>query len=205
MEYNTKRTKMIIPEYGRHIHTMILQAIDLKDREKRNRFACRIIKIMENLTPKIRNIPNLQHKLWDQLFIMSEFKLDVDSPFLKPNAETFHIPFREVSYPEYLRDYRYYGKIIRSMIRVASDCQDLQKKEGLTYAIANIMKKNYIRCNKKTIEDSVVFADLRKLSNGKMILKSAEPLLSHDEVINKNKRKSRKYLHNRRKFLRRNR
>jgi hypothetical protein len=185
MEYNTKRTKMIITEYGRHVHIMIWQALNMKDRDKRNSFARRIIKIMEDRNPKIRCLPNFHHKLWDQLFIMSEFKLDVDSPFSKPNTDTVHIPFRKVSYPEYLRDYRYYGKIVREMIRVASDCQDLQKKEVLIYAIANIMKKNYIRCNKKTIEDSVVFDDLRELSKGKIVLESSIPLLNHEEIIKK--------------------
>lgn len=192
MEYNTKRPKIIRTEYGRHIHVMIWQALDIKDRDKRNSFVCRIIKIMEEINPKIRDIPNFRHKLWDQLFIMSEFKLDVDSPFSKPNTETFHIPFKKVSYPEYLRGYRYYGKIIRGMIHIASDCQDLQKKKELIYVIANIMKKNFIRWNKKTIEDSVVFEDLRKLSKGKIVLESAIPLLHHEDIIVNSKRKSRK-------------
>ena len=81
LEYNTERTKLIIPEYGRHIHQMIDQAVALKDREERNKMAKAIIGVMGNLNPHLRDVPDFQHKLWAQLLIMSNFELDVDSPF----------------------------------------------------------------------------------------------------------------------------
>ena len=91
LEYNTKRTKLIIPEYGRHIHQMIDQAVAQKDKEERNKMAKAIIGVMGNLNPHLRDVPDFQHKLWAQLFIMSDFQLDVESPYDKPSKEVYDI------------------------------------------------------------------------------------------------------------------
>ena len=87
LSYNTQRPKLVIPEYGRHVHLMIEQVMAIPEREKRNNMAKAIIGVMGNLNPHLRDVPDFQHKLWDQLFIMSNFELDVDSPFenLKKN------------------------------------------------------------------------------------------------------------------------
>ena len=87
LQYNTDRSHLIIPEYGRHIHQMIDQAVAETDREQRNKLAKAIIGVMGNLNPHLRDVPDFQHKLWDQLFIMSQFELDVDAPFEKPQQE----------------------------------------------------------------------------------------------------------------------
>ena len=185
MEYNTDRPKLIIPEYGRNIHRMIYHALDIQDRKKRNEYALGIIKVMGNLNPHLRDVPDFQHKLWDQLFIMSEFKLDVDSPYPKPSPEEFQVPPKRVAYGTSLNQYRYYGKIIRDIIKVAIDIEDEDKREGLYYVIANTMKKNYLKWNKDTIEDETIFNDLLALSNGKIDLsKNKEPLLCIDDILN---------------------
>ena len=80
LQYNTKRTQLIIPEYGRHVQLMINQILETPDREERNKMARAVIGIMGNMNPHLRDVPDFQHKLWDQLFIMSNFQLDVDSP-----------------------------------------------------------------------------------------------------------------------------
>lgn len=197
MEYNTERPKMIIPEYGRHIHNMIWHAVAIVDKNERNRCAWSIIKVMGDLNPHLRDVPDFQHKLWDQLFIMSDFKLKVDSPFSQPEPEQFQRPPRKISYPEYLLEVRYYGKIVRDMIAVVVGCSDSDKKEGLTYAIANTMKKNYIKWNKDTVEDSVIFEDLRKLSGGKIVVnKPSEPLILGDEILQNGKKRSKNGPHN---------
>ena len=86
LQYNTNRKQLIIPEYGRHIHLMVEQIMGKKDKGERNKLAKAVIGVMGNLNPHLRDVPDFQHKLWDQLFIMSNFKLDVDSPFEKPEA-----------------------------------------------------------------------------------------------------------------------
>ena len=202
MEYNTERPKMIIPEYGRHIHNMIWYAISIEDKNERNRCTWGIIKIMGSLNPHLRDVPDFQHKLWDQLFIMSNFKLKVDSPFSQPEPEQFQHPPRSISYPEYLLEVRYYGKIIRDMISVAVGCSDPDKKEGLIYIIANTMKKNYIKWNKDTVEDSVIFEDLRKISKGKIIINiPSDPLIVSDEILQNVKRRNKNNPYRKKKFF----
>jgi CRISPR/Cas system-associated endonuclease Cas1 len=89
LQYNTERTKLIIPEYGRHLHKMIDQALECEDREKRNNLAKAIIGVMGNMNPHLRDVPDFQHKLWDQLYIMSNFELDIDSPYPLPSKEVY--------------------------------------------------------------------------------------------------------------------
>ena len=87
MKYNTELSKLIIPEYGRHIQKMINHAIAQESKDERNKLAKAIISVMGNMQPHLRDVPDFQHKLWDQLFIISDFKLDVESPFPKPSRE----------------------------------------------------------------------------------------------------------------------
>ena len=100
LEYNTLREELIIPEYGRHIQKMINYASSRESKEERNKLANSIISVMGNLQPHLRDVPDFQHKLWDQLFIMSDFKLDADSPFEKPSKEVLNAKPDPLSYPQ---------------------------------------------------------------------------------------------------------
>ncbi|WP_185873215.1 DUF4290 domain-containing protein [Blattabacterium cuenoti] len=191
MEYNTTRFKLVIPEYGRNIQKMIDFAIKIKDRKKRNQCALSIIRLMtdSNTNKYNKKIFNyFKHKLWNQLFIMSNYKLDIDTPFPKPNPKKTKNFIKKIVYPEYLNNFRYYGKIIRDMINVAINCKDEKKKEGLLYSIANTMKKNYLRWNKNMVEDDVIFKDLTKLSNGKISItnNNMDPLLQCSKILKRN-------------------
>src|SRR6056300_2077467 len=99
LQYNTKREQLIIPEYGRHVQMMINQILETQDREERNKMAKAVIGIMGNMNPHLRDVPDFQHKLWDQLFIMSDFQLDVDSPFERPQKEVFEQKPERLNYP----------------------------------------------------------------------------------------------------------
>ncbi|WP_185877802.1 DUF4290 domain-containing protein [Blattabacterium cuenoti] len=192
MEYNTNRFRLVIPEYGRNIQKMIDFAIQIKNRKKRNKCALGIIKLMTDSNYKNKYnkkiFPFFQHKLWNQLLIMSNYQLDIDTPFPKPNPEKKNNVLKKIVYPEYLNSFRYYGKIIRDMINVAINCKNEQKKEGLLYAIANTMKKNYLRWNKNMVEDDVIFKDLIKLSNGKICIinNNMDPLLQCSQILRRN-------------------
>ncbi len=114
LEYNTARKKLIIPEYGRHVHQMVDQAIAIENREERNKMAKAIIGVMGNLNPHLRDVPDFKHKLWAQLFIMSDFKLDVDSPFDKPLEEDYkNSKPSKLNYPQSYPKYRFYGNNIK--------------------------------------------------------------------------------------------
>ena len=175
LQYNTDRERLIIPEYGRHIHLMIQQVVDEKDREKRNKQAQAIIGVMGNLNPHLRDVPDFQHKLWDQLHIMANFALDVDSPYEVPQKEILDARPERLEYPNTHLKYRFYGINILRMIEVAKSWEAGDLKDALVFTIANHMKKCFLNWNKDTVEDSVIFAHLDELSDG--ALKVAEELL----------------------------
>lgn len=174
MQYNTLKKKLIIPEYGRHIQSMVNYCKTIENREERNLFAEAIIEVMGNLNTYLRDVSDFQHKLWDQLFIMAEFDLDVDSPFPIPAKETFYSKPNKIEYPGHTNRYRYYGQNIMKMIAVAIEWEDQNKKLGLTKNIANQMKKSYLLWNKDNVEDQVIYNQLKELSNGKLDLEKME-------------------------------
>lgn len=170
LEYNTERTKLIIPEYGRHFQKMVDHAISIQDKEERNKVAQAIISVMGNIQPHLRDVPDFQHKLWDQLFIMSDFKLDVDSPFPITSKEVLQKSPEPLEYPQNFPKYRFYGNNIKRMIDVAVKWEKGDKRDGLEYAIANHMKKCYLNWNKDTVDDSAIFKHLLELSDGQIDL-----------------------------------
>lgn len=170
LEYNTERPMLFIPEYGRHFQKMVDHAVSIADREERNKVAKSIISVMGNLQPHLRDVPDFQHKLWDQLFIMSDFKLDVDSPFPITSKEVLQQRPEPLEYPQNHPKYRFYGNNIKRMIDVAVKWEKGDMRSGLEYAIANHMKKCYLNWNKDTVEDSAIFAHLKELSDGQIDL-----------------------------------
>ena len=183
LEYNSDREDLIIPEYGRHIHKMVNQAIECNNKDERNNMAKAIIGVMGNLNPHLRDVPDFQHKLWDQLFIMSQFQLDVDSPYPKPSKEIFDQKPEKLNYPQNHPKYRFYGNNIKKMIDVAVSWEDGEMKSKLVYVIANHMKKCFLNWNKDTVEDTVIYEHLFELSNGKISLDSSSPALSDSKDL----------------------
>lgn len=170
LEYNTERPHLIIPEYGRHFQKMVDHAVSIEDREERNKVANAIISVMGNLQPHLRDVPDFQHKLWDQLFIMSDFKLDVDSPFPITSKEILQKRPEPLEYPQNHPKYRFYGNNIKRMIDVAVQWEKGDKRSGLEYAIANHMKKCYLNWNKDVVDDKAIFKHLYELSDGQIDL-----------------------------------
>lgn len=187
IEYNTERPHLIIPEYGRHIQKMVDQAVAEQDPEKRNKQAKSIISVMGNLNPHLRDVADFQHKLWDQLFIISDFKLDVESPYEKPSVEALRELPASLEYPQNFPKYRFYGNNIKRMIDVAIGWEDGDKKDGLVLTIANHMKKCFLNWNKDTVEDDVIFVHLFELSDGKLNLKESEQALRNSSILLKTK------------------
>ncbi len=189
LEYNTEREHLIIPEYGRHMQKMINYAKAIEVKEERNKVAKAIISVMGNMQPHLRDVPDFQHKLWDQLFIMSNFELDVDSPFEKPTKELFEERPEPLKYPQNFPKYRFYGNNIKTMIDVANTWEEGELKEALKYTIANHMKKCFLNWNKDTVEDAVIFNHLYELSGGKINLKDSKEDLSDSTSLLRSKNK----------------
>lgn len=174
---------LAIPEYGRHIHKMIQQVLAEEDKKERNKQAQAIIGIMGNLNPHLRDVADFQHKLWDQLFIMSDFKLDVDAPFPKPDAEVLAAPPTPLAYPQSFPKYRFYGNNIKGMIDVIVEWEEGDLKQALVYVIANHMKKCFLNWNKDTVDDKVIFGHLAELSDGKIVINPEDEVLSASENL----------------------
>jgi hypothetical protein len=190
LKYNSDRSDLIIPEYGRHIHLMVDQIIDIKDKDERNQKAKAIIDVMGNLNPHLRDIPDFQHKLWDQLFIMSDFELDVDSPFEKPEAELLSKKPKPLDYPNNPPKYRFYGSNLKKMIDAATTWEEGEMKDALVFNIANHMKKCFLNWNKDTVDDKIIFEHLKELSEEKLSVKEELLPLTSTEVLLKMKSKN---------------
>lgn len=183
LEYNSERPHLIIPEYGRHIQKLVDHCIALEDAEERNKMALAIVDVMGNLQPHLRDVPDFKHKLWDQLFIMSDFKLNADSPYPQPSEAELREKPEPLAYPKTASKYRFYGNNIQTMIDVALSWEEGEKREGLTFVIANHMKKCYLNWNKDSVDDSVIFSHLFELSDGKIDLRNTEEKLSESQNL----------------------
>jgi len=182
MEYNTSLSKLIIPEYGRNVQKMVHSIIDIESKEKRNHQAKSIIEVMGNLNPHLRDVPDFKHKLWDHLFIMSEFNLDVDSPYEKPSKESFEEKPEPLKYSDNNIKLRHYGKILPLIIKRAIDIEEGEYKDLLVHTIANHMKKCYLTWNKSTVEDDVILKHLSQMSGDQLKMKEGFKLSSFSEV-----------------------
>ncbi len=167
MDYNTKRKKLPLPEYGRNIQDMVDHLFTIDDREKRNQSAQTIIDVMGNLYPYLRDVPEYKHKLWDHLAIMSEFKLDIDYPYELPSPDILTEKPKRVPYNQNDIKVRHYGLIIQKMIEVAISMEG-DEQNILIEQIANQMKKLYLAWNKDSVDDEKIFADLKELSDNRL-------------------------------------
>ena len=182
MEYNTSLSKLIIPEYGRNVQKMVHSIIAIEDREKRNHQAKSIIEVMGNLNPHLRDVPDFKHKLWDHLFIMSDFHLDVDSPYDRPSKESFEEKPEMLKYSDNNIKFRHYGKILPLIIKRTIDLDEGEYKDFLVFTIANHMKKSYLTWNKANVEDEVILKHLSQISNDKLSMKETFKLSSFSDV-----------------------
>lgn len=190
MEYNTTRDILPITEYGRHVKKMITYAITIEDREKRNNLAKAIVNVMGQLVPHMRDHNDFKHKLWDHLFILSDFKLDVDSPFPKPDSVLLKARPQKVNYPANNIKFKHYGKNIENIIKKVSDMEDGPSKEAAIVALANHLKKSYLSWNRDSVNDEVIAQHLEILSDGKLKLGENAKLNQTRDILASNKPKN---------------
>jgi hypothetical protein len=208
IEYNTQLDRLVIPEYGRNIQRMIEHCITIKDREERNLCARAIIQVMGQVNPPLRDMSDYNHKLWDHLFIISGFKLELDSPYPKPNPASFRERPRLLDYPKGKIKYKHYGKTIEEIIKKAKLLPEGAEKRELTRQIANHLKKSYFNWNRDNITDDVIIKNLAELSGGMLKIDESIPLSSHQELrgtpskkfFHKGKHKGPHHKHKNRKY-----
>ncbi len=167
-EYNTSRGLMQISEYGRNIQKMVEVAVAEQDKEKRNRMARAIVQLMGILNPHLRDSADYKHKLWDHLFVISDFKLDVDSPYPIPTRESLAAKPESIEYPQKKIRYRFYGKNIEKMINEAANMEDGATKSGFINLIGSFMKQSCKSWNEEQLSDEEILNHLELLSEGKI-------------------------------------
>ena len=165
LDYNTSRERLAMPEYGRNVLKMVEELRTIEDREKRSEQARAIVRVMELLNPGVRQQEDYAHKLWDHLYMIAGYDLDVDSPWPCPVAEEFTtdpvpIPMKGSKIKAF-----HYGRNIESIIRLLSDQPDGEVKTEMIRSLAIYMRQQYLIWNKDSVSDETIFADIEKLSD----------------------------------------
>lgn len=164
--YNYTRRKLFLPEYGRHIHEMVDSLLLIEDRRERNRQARAVIAVMGNLFPLLRDTADFTHKLWDHLFIMSDFQLDVDSPYPLPSRQDLTITPRRMTYSQGRIAYKHYGKYVGRMIRSLADERDQRTVARTVDNLARYMRAKSFEYNQEHPNNEVIVKDIKRMSGG---------------------------------------
>lgn len=165
-DYNSTRPKLILAEYGRNVQNMVDYICQLPTKEERNRYAQVVIEMMGFLNPHLRDVADFKHKLWDHLHIISDFKIDVDSPYPIPDRNALQPKPALLAYPQHRIRYKHYGHTVEKMIEKARQITDEDRRRQMAESIANFMKMAYVTWNKDSVTDDAILKDLDVLSEG---------------------------------------
>ena len=178
MQYNTNRNHLGLKEYGRHIQRMVEFVLTIEDRDKRNEQAKAVIELMGFLNPHLRNVEDFRHMLWDHLFAISDFTLDVDSPYPIPQKETYKAKTDPPKYPRRYPRFAHLGKNLELVIDKALQEEDPEKKVGFANSIAYYMKLSYSNWHKELVHDDVIRQELNTITGGELEF-SNTPFIKH--------------------------
>ncbi|MDE3182162.1 MAG: DUF4290 domain-containing protein [Bacteroidota bacterium] len=178
MEYNTTRNHLTIREYGRHIQKMAEYVLTIEDREKRQKNAEALVELMGFLNPQLKNVEDFRHKLWDHLFLITDFKLDVDSPYPIPTQETLRPKPDPLPYPKRYPKYNHLGKNIEIIIDKALNEEDAEKRQGFANSIAYYMKLTYSNWHKELVHDDNIQTELSAITKGELEFNN-RPFIKH--------------------------
>ncbi len=178
MEYNTTRNHLAIREYGRHIQKMAEYVLTIEDREKRQKNAESLVELMGFLNPQLKNVEDFRHKLWDHLFLITDFKLDVDSPYPIPTRETLRPKPDPLPYPKRYPKYNHLGKNIEIVIDKALNEEDAEKRQGFANSIAYYMKLTYSNWHRELVHDDNIQTELSAITKGELEFNS-RPFIKH--------------------------
>ena len=163
--YNNTRKKLFLPEYGRHIHEMVDSLLAIGDRRERNRQARAVIAVMGNLFPLLRDTTDFTHKLWDHLFIMSDFQLDVDSPYPRPTRQELTVSPHPLRYSQSRIAHKHYGKYVDEMIRSLAGKSNPEVNRTVDN-LARFMRAKSYEYNQEHPSNEVIIKDIKRMSGG---------------------------------------
>ena len=185
LTYNTEKEQIVIPEYGRCIQEMIKKLPEIEDREQRTEAAKYIISVMVQMNPSIKQSSDYEHKLWDHLYIISGYNLDVDSPYAPPTPASRQKKPQHIGYQNNEIKYGHYGHYIIKMIEAAAKEENDEVREALAYSLAGQMKRNYMEWNKNVVNDQVILDDLKAISGGRLVIDDEAKMNAAGEVLGK--------------------
>ncbi len=191
MEYNTTRNHLIMREYGRHIQKMIEYLLTIEDKETRQRNAYAVIELMGFLNPHLKNVEDFRHKLWDHLFLISDFKLDVESPYPIPTRETLKAKPKPMPYPKRYPKFSHLGKNLELVINKALKEENPEKRQGFANSIAYYMKLAYTNWHKETVHDDAIQSELSTITEGQLEFTNTPYVRSHRQNENRGERSER--------------
>ena len=168
--YNAGRKRLYLPEYGRHIHQMVDGLLEISDRDERNRRARMVIDVMGNLNPLLRDTPDFTHKLWDHLFIMSDFKLDVDSPYPIPTHATLSPNPHRMKYPDKKIELKHYGKNVLNMLRSLEGADDPEAVQEVISNVARYMRTKSYEYNQELPNNEMIIKEIKKMTGGRITI-----------------------------------
>lgn len=183
MDYNTQKKKLLLPEYGRNIQKMVDHIRTIENREERTRAAKTIIDVMGNLYPHLRDVPDFRHKLWDHLAIMSEFQLDIDTPYPLPSLDDLYEKPEKLPYSNNRIRYRHYGKMVEKLFDKIQELEDPDQKRAMAVLTANHMKKSFLTWNKDSVEDEQILEDIKTYAGNRDVLPEGMLLATPKELL----------------------
>ena len=155
-------------EYGRHIQKMIEYVLSIQDPEERQRNAQAVIELMGFLNPHLKNVEDFRHKLWDHLFLISDFKLEVQSPYTIPTRETLKGKPKPLKYPKRYPKFSHLGKNLELVINKALKEENPEKRQGFANAVAYYMKLAYSNWHKELVHDDAIQSELTNITDGQL-------------------------------------
>jgi hypothetical protein len=169
-EYNTQRPPIILKEYGRNVQKLVEYLRTIEDKEKRTQMARTLIDLIKQLTPSLKEQPENDQRLWDDLYIMADFDLELDNPYPVPERDVLFKKPMKMEYPQTHIRYKHYGKNIERLVQEAVKKEDPQEREEAIIYLGKLMKTFYSNWNKETLDDSVILNDIKAMSDGKLTL-----------------------------------
>lgn len=168
MDYNTQREKLLMPEYGRMVQKMIEQVKAIPDREKRSEQARAVVQVMSTLNPQLKDFTDFKHKLWDHAQVIGNYELDIDAPYPVPERKDLESKPERIPVSKPPIQAACYGRNIVNMISLISDREDDEAKKEMIRTLALYVRQQYLIWNKDNVAEETIFADIEKLSGGRL-------------------------------------
>ncbi|MDW7695896.1 DUF4290 domain-containing protein [Flammeovirgaceae bacterium SG7u.111] len=181
MDYYTNDEPLLLKEYGRNVQRLVKFIATIEDKEKRTRAAHTLVNLMKQLNPSVKeNSESTQQRIWDHLYIMSNFELDIDGPFPKPDETILDKKPEPLTYKDKELKHKHYGRNIELLIDLAANTEDPDERENAIMYIGRLMKTFYTSWNRENIGDDVIINHLYEMSKGKIDMRDQ---LKSDKVV----------------------